>query len=269
MVTEEEKEYAKHPKEVVVLEKGGTKVEVDPKGAMVKRFQVGGVDVFYPYYTFIKDGKLKERGGSPILFPSAGPPVKSAVLNLKQHGFGRNLDWELGSQSAEGNSLTLRLASNVETKKQYPYDFECDLTITVDEGKLRYDLSVTNRSDELMPIAPGFHPYFSLANGEAEKEELPIQTNIEGFDPENYQLGKPLKKPGQEHIEITVPSGTINLNSSPEVSGTTMLWSDNERYFCVEPWAGGEQAIVDPEQRIEVQPGKSVNLWMEIQFQKS
>lgn len=245
MVTEAEKEYPKQPKEIV-LEKGGTRAVVEPNGAMVTSFNVGDTEVFFPDQKVKLGNKEKRRGGNPILFPIAGPEVRTGEFNLNQHGFGRNMEWEIKGQGEEENSVSLRLTSNEETKKQYPYDFETDLSISVNEEGLRLDQSVTNHSSTPMPLAPGFHPYLRR-----KPEE-----------------GTPLMVIGQEQAKVLLSSGKVTIKSSPEFK-KTVVWTDNDDYICVEPWVGDENAILDPDQRIEIQPRESVNLWMEIQFQKS
>ena len=116
------------PKEVV-LQEGNTRIVVETRGAMVTKFKVGDTEVFFPDQIVKIGGKEKRRGGNPILFPIAGPEVRSSGFDLDQHGFGRNMQWELKGQGDEENSVSLKLTSNKETKEQYPYNFEAELII--------------------------------------------------------------------------------------------------------------------------------------------
>lgn len=267
MVTETEKEDPNQPKEII-LEKGGTKVTVDPKGVMTRRFVVDGLDILYPERIVKIGDKVKSRGGNPLLFPNAGPlPEGNEVFpNLKQHGFVRDKEWTVKSHDPEEGIITLTLTSDEQSKQLYPYDFEAELTITVDEGKLRYDLSVTNSSESSMPFAPGFHPYFQLPIERREK----LKVNMPGFEPRNYDWESSLILPRQELVIANIPdSGITTIKSSPEFK-RLVVWSEKDRpHLCIEPWVGDVNAILNPEQRIDIQPGDSTNLWMEIQFQKS
>lgn len=253
----------------ITLIKGTTQVFVKPKeGGIVSRFRVDNVDVFYPDQYFQTEDDIKRRGGNPFLFPNAGPLPEGnkEFPRLKQHGFARNKKWAIKDLDPDRNSIVLLLAADEETRMQFPYDFEVELRISVDEGRLRYDLQVTNNSAEPMPIAPGFHPYFQVP---IEKREE-VKTNIPGFNPAEFDWNSSPDFPRQASVLLQVPgSGEVSIKSSEEFQ-KLVVWSEPDRpYLCVEPRTREDGAILDPEERIEVQPGKNVNLWIEIQFQKS
>lgn len=56
-------------------------------------------------------------GGLPHCFPQFGPGV------IQQHGFGRNLEWEVAGSTDD--SVTLKLSDNEETMAMWPHPFEC------------------------------------------------------------------------------------------------------------------------------------------------
>src|SRR5260370_8612569 len=102
------------------------------------------MQMMFPNCTRLKNGILKEKG-----------------TTLPIHGFGRNLPWVV--VEIEDTHLAMQLTSSDATHTDYPYEFVFTANIAVGEGTLTYTLTMENRSDEDIPIAPAFHPYFSLA----------------------------------------------------------------------------------------------------------
>ena len=45
----------------------------------------------------------------------------------------------------------------------YPYEFTFTAHIEAGDQTLTYTVTMENRGDEAMPISPGFHPYFAVA----------------------------------------------------------------------------------------------------------
>ena len=117
-----------------------------------------------------------------------------------------------------------------------------------------------------MPIAPGFHPYFQVPKEKRDE----IKTNIPGFNPNEYDWKSSHHFPRQTFVSLQVPdSGEISIKSSEEFQ-ILVVWSELERpHLCIEPWTREANAILDPEQRIEIQPGETANFWIEIGFQKT
>lgn len=253
----------------ITLIKGTTQAFVRPtEGGIVSRFRVDNTDIFFQDQIVQTPDGPKRRGGNPLLFPNAGPLPKGnkEFPNLKQHGFARNKAWTVKDISPERDFIVLGLSSDEETKALYPYDFEAELRISVDDGTLREELSVTNRSEVTMPIAPGFHPYFQVPI-EKRKE---VKTNIFGFNPEEFDWNSSPDFSRQVFVSLQLPgSGEISIKSSEEFQ-KLIVWSEPDRpHLCIEPWTRGVGAIVDPQERIEVQPDETLDLWIEIGFRKT
>lgn len=73
-------------------------------------------------YLFVRpdaklDGSKPISGGLPHCFPQFGPG------EIQQHGFGRNLEWEVAGTT--DSSVSLKLANNDETMAMWPHPFEC------------------------------------------------------------------------------------------------------------------------------------------------
>jgi galactose mutarotase-like enzyme len=114
-----------------------TSLEVIPeRGGIVTRWRVQGQEIFYLDVPRLTDPTLTVRGGIPILFPICGNlPANTYTLNgqsytLKQHGFARELPWEVVDQATDDRaSITLSLTSNDQTRAVYPFDFQLLLPI--------------------------------------------------------------------------------------------------------------------------------------------
>src|SRR6266700_2247019 len=143
-----------------ILSSGNTTIGIIPELSLVSHFQVGPWQVLYrpvetvnvkrwgmplmiPNFSRLKDGLFKEKG---------------TILPI--HGFGRTLPWTTIEQDTA--SVTIQLLSNAATLINYPYEFAFTAHILAGNGTLTYTLTMENRGSEVMPIAPGFHPYFSV-----------------------------------------------------------------------------------------------------------
>lgn len=79
-------------------------------------------------YLFVRpdaklDGSKPISGGLPHCFPQFGPGV------IQQHGFARNLEWDVVESSA--SSASLKLSNNDETMAMWPHPFECTYKVGV------------------------------------------------------------------------------------------------------------------------------------------
>jgi len=142
-----------------VLTSGDTTIGIIPDICLVSHFQVGPWQVLYrPAGT----GNVK-RWGLPLMIPNFSR-LKDGIFKDKNttlpiHGFGRNLPWTVTAR--ESTRLSMQLSSSDAIRPDYPYEFTFTATIAAGQGTLTYILTMENHSAEDMPIAPGFHPYFT------------------------------------------------------------------------------------------------------------
>ena len=147
-------------------------LEVVPaRGGIITRWQICGEDILYLDTERFKDPNLSVRGGVPILFPICGNLPDNSYQHqgrnytLKQHGFARDLPWQVSKQSSEtAASLTLELNSNPATRQVYPFDFQLIFTYQLQGNSLKIHQKVINLSPERMPFSIGFHPYFQVTD---------------------------------------------------------------------------------------------------------
>jgi galactose mutarotase-like enzyme len=245
-----------------VLRSGDTTIGVIADICLVSHFQVGSWQVLYrPEET----GNVK-RWGLPLMIPNFSRLkdgiFKDKSTSLPIHGFGRLLPWMVTEQ--DSSSLTMQLNSSDATRPSYPYEFTFTATVAAGEETLTYRLVMENRSNEDMPIAPGFHPYFSVAqqdkaqivvNGLPEFEASAVDWNTN--PPDNAY-------PFPHHVTIQIPhSGTLTIAELPQEGMYALknmqVWSEppsrpDHAFVCFEPTVGSEDALNRPADRLTIAP---------------
>ena len=112
-------------------------------------------------------------GQAPVLFPLVGRlknktfTYKNKQYNIDIHGFAKVMEFTLKEKTAD--SVTLLLASNDQTRKQYPFDFEFIVKYTL-KGKLLLKEHITkNTSASDMYYEVGGHEGYQLPLTDGEK----------------------------------------------------------------------------------------------------
>ncbi|MDO5409281.1 MAG: aldose 1-epimerase family protein [Lachnospiraceae bacterium] len=101
---------------------------------------------------------------SPVLFPVVGNYNEKQFLYkgekwpMGQHGFARDMEFTFLEKTE--TSLTFLLASNEETKKRYPMDFNLKITYTLSKNQIQVGWQVENPGSEELHFSIGAHPAF-------------------------------------------------------------------------------------------------------------
>ena len=112
---------------------------------------------------------------SPVLFPIVGSVwekryrVAGQEFELGQHGFARDMDFVLVSQTE--NEVRYRLESSEETLAKYPYPFVLEIAYRLHGNKVDVIWDVTNPSDEQIYFQIGAHPAFNYPDYSTEHTE--------------------------------------------------------------------------------------------------
>jgi len=250
-----------------VLTHGSTTIGIIPEICLVSHFQVEAWQVLYrPQET----GNVK-RWGLPLMIPNFSRLKDGIFLekgtSLPIHGFGRNLPWSLSESETTETTLSMQLQSSDVTRPMYPYEFTFTAQIEAGQGTLTYTLIMENRGDEPMPIAPGFHPYFTLV--QAEKARLvtdgPPGFSVQDFDWVEHIPDNPYPFP--HTVTFRFPSqGTLHIEELPQQAQFSLhnmqVWSEpptkpDHAFVCFEPTVGSEDALNRPADRLTVQPHSS------------
>lgn len=251
-----------------VLTNGNTTIGIIPEICLVSHFQVGSWQVLYrPIMT----GNV-QRWGLPLMIPNfsrlKGGIFKDKNTTLPIHGFGRDLPWTVTEEDT--SHLSMQLESSDATRPHYPYEFTFTAAIAAGDGTLTYTLTMENRGDEAMPIAPGFHPYFAVAQEDKAKlvTDGPPGFKAGDFDWVMHVPDNPYPFPHQ--VSIQVPRGGILTIEELPVDGKYVLanmqvWSEpptkpDYNFVCFEPTVGSEDALNRPADRLAIAPKDSQRL---------
>jgi len=209
---------------------------------------------------------------APVLFPIVGK-LKDNFFNydnqkheLPQHGFARDMNFELLEGSSE--SCTFQLQSNDKTKQIFPFDFVFQINYQLVDNKLITSYKVNNPSYKPLFFSVGAHPGFNCPL-------LPNETFSDyylEFEKSNYNLTQldnglrldvknTLNLPNKKlflskelfHKDALVFENNqinkVSLCSSKSDHKITIenegwpyfgIWSKNEnqQFVCLEPWHG-------------------------------
>ena len=255
---------------IYTLTNGNYTAQVNSTGAEL--FSLKGPDGFEYIWTGDPD---YWTGHAPVLFPMVGwlrggkAKLDGKWVKMGGHGFARRSEFSL-AEEGEGK-LSLRLVSNEETKKCYPYDFALTVTYTLEENGYKTAFTVENTGDRPMPFTIGGHPGFCVPVDEKasfedyvirfEKEETQRCPGFVGEGLLDYsQINLELQ--GQREIPLRhelfyrdalvfekLQSSTVALVNPNTGKGVEMefsqfpllgIWSaaNDGPYVCLEPWTG-------------------------------
>ncbi|WP_342433162.1 aldose epimerase [Neobacillus sp. FSL H8-0543] len=233
-----------------------SRVKIAPeRGGIIFSYSVGGQELLYLNEETFYHQDQNVRGGIPILFPISGQlnggtyEWEGTNYTMGNHGFARNAIWEvIDSHTDNRAALTIRLTSNVQTKKAYPFDFEVVFTYSLEKGKLTIHQEYKNKGERPMPISAGFHPYFKTS-------EKPLAYETDATKYYDYNDGKNKEFTGSfditsitesvalfdaKHTTISfqpsAPDRKIKLGYGEEFKYVVIWTESGKEFICVEPW---------------------------------
>jgi galactose mutarotase-like enzyme len=267
------------------LENDFLSVSFDAKGAELrkvfhKKFKID--------YLWNGDERVWNRC-SPVLFPIVGKvknntyTYKGESFHLNQHGFARDTDFSVESQTAD--ELVFAINSNEHTKQVYPFDFQLRIIYTLQGSKLTVAYKVINEGSEEMLFSIGAHPGFlcPIEQGlnfedyylEFEKEENTprillgengVSRNTEDlFHAGNKKINLDFNLFGKKDAIILkgLKSTCMHLKSNLGARGLTFtfkgfpymgIWTKPGPFICIEPWFGLAD-YEDAEGKLETKEG--------------
>ncbi|MEI2583764.1 aldose epimerase family protein [Scytonema sp. PRP1] len=255
-----------------------SRLEVVPeRGGIITSWRVQNQEVLYLDEERFANPQLSVRGGIPILFPICGNlPDNTYTLNgkqytLKQHGFARDLPWEVTNQvTQDKDSLTITLSSNEQTRAVYPFDFQLAFTYQIDGNTLEIKQQYTNLSTEPMPFSTGFHPYFLTVDKTQLKFEIPSQEyqdqmtkethSFNGdFDFNRDEIDVAFKQLSSQSATVTDHARKLKLTLEyDDTYSTLVFWTvKGKDYYCLEPWSAPRNAINTGEHLTVLKPQAS------------
>ena len=214
---------------------------------------------------------------SPVLFPIVGSVwekcfrVDGKVYEMGQHGFARDMDFELVNHSE--TEVWYRLESSEKTLSAYPWPFVLEIGYRLEGNSVTVLWKVTNPGESEMYFQIGAHPAFNYPDYDPETPDRGV---VEFDRNENLQRsgfkGKgcvdsgarfpmPLSEDGLLHLKRDTFDDVDTLmleddqvhkvaflknDRSPYLTVTfdapvVAIWSPPKRnapFFCIEPWYG-------------------------------
>lgn len=238
-----------------------SRVEIVPaRGGIVTSWQLKGQEIFYLDQSRFKNPDLSVRGGMPVLFPICGNlpdnmyTYRGQTLHLKQHGFARDLPWDVTDQTP--TSLTLVLESNEVTHTHYPFNFQITFTYQIQDNALRIHQRYFNRSQESMPFSVGLHPYFLADDKNQLLFEIPATQAWDrltqethpftgSFDLSRDEIDTALRPLSSQLATITDRSRNLKITLTYDTLYSTLVfWTlKGQNFYCLEPWTSPRNAL--------------------------
>lgn len=229
-------------------------------------------------YEYLWQGNPEYWGRrSPVLFPIVGSVwekcfrVDGKVYEMGQHGFARDMDFEL--VSAADTEVWYRLKSSEKTLAAYPWPFVLEIGYRLEGNSVKVLWKVTNPGETEMYFQIGAHPAFNYPGYDPDAVDRGVvafdrNDNLQrsGFkgkgcvDPQ-ARFPIPLSDDGMLRLKRDTFNDIDTLmlendqvhkvvflknDSSPYLTVTfdapvVAIWSPPKRnapFFCIEPWYG-------------------------------
>ena len=257
----------------------GDRLRIVPeRGGLVTEWCCDGREMLYFDQERYADSSKSIRGGIPVLFPICGNlpgdvlPVNGVDHTLKQHGFARDLPWQLqllGDQSG----IQLRLSDTPQTREAFPFPFRLSMEVRSRSQALEIVTTVEHCGDGagLMPFSFGLHPYFNVRDLSRARLEGLATRCFNHLDMAEADTATQLGALPQGVDFLSRPSGPVTLVD--ELAGTrlqldhqapmdlTVVWTEPPRAMvCLEPWTGPRQALISGDRKLELASGQSTTL---------
>lgn len=252
-----------------IIENEAIRLTIDAHGAEMKSLidKATGTE-----YLWCGDARFWGRT-SPVLFPFVGGvnhkeyTAKGNVYSMGQHGFARDMDFTVISETTE--EIWFRFESTPDTLAKYPYEFQLELGYALKERSVSVLWRVINPANETMYFSIGGHPAFMCPIKEGTKQtdyllkigegNQVISTDlVEGLasnQQTTYQLENgilpvteslfdkdALVIEGNQALQVAL----LYQNQTPYLTVTFDaplfgIWSPpgkNAPFICIEPWFG-------------------------------
>lgn len=266
--------------ELIDTEAGSWLKVVPERGGIIIGYGVGGEEILFLNKDTLINPEKNIRGGIPILFPISGQldggeyEWNGRRYKMKNHGVARNQPWEVVETKATETdaAIMLRLTSNLETKKEYPFEFELMFTYRLTNKMLMIEQQYRNQSAEAMPIYPGFHPYFKTSV-KALTYQTDAKTYLDYNDMEVKEINGPdsldlsdkkesfvLLDAADRKISFELPDRKkqITLTYGDEFK-YVVLWTEKDQEFvCIEPWMALTNELNRNEELVMVGAGQTL-----------
>ena len=247
----------------------GDRLRIIPeRGGLVSGWRCGDREVLYFDVERYADPAKSIRGGIPVLFPICGNlpdnrfTVDGVDYPLAQHGFARDLPWQL--QLLEDQSgVQLSLSSSDVTLKAYPFPFDLVMAVRPLAGALEITTTIHNRGERPMPFSFGLHPYFNVSDlaqvrltGLAERCLNHLEMADASTADQLARLPEGVDFLCRPAGDVTLiddgQAGQLRLEHQPPLDLSVVWTEPPRRMVCLEPWTGPRQALISGDRKLEL-----------------
>ncbi len=271
-MTAEQRQYKTY-----ILKNSEARLEVVPeRGGIVTSWQVQDQEMLYLDRERFTHPDLSVRGGIPILFPICGNLPDNCYsqagqsYQLKQHGFARDLPWQVEASDPDQAVLTLTLESSPQTLEVYPFEFQLSFTYALQGQSLLITQRYSNRSSRPMPFSTGLHPYFCVTDKSQLQVEIPASQYQEksspspqpfqGFDFELDEIDRAFRPLSAQCSRVVDHQRQLSLQLDYDNHYSTLVfWAvKGKDFYCLEPWSAPRNALNTGEDLLQVAPQSSL-----------
>lgn len=248
---------------------GTTPVLRSTDAAALDSARASGAFALVPYSNRIGRRRFAWRGESHTTQPNFDDGPHSL------HGVGWQRPWRVLAQDAASATLALEHAGDAD----WPYAFEAEQRLALDDKGLAVTLKVVNRADRPAPIGLGWHPYFPRRSRsrlhlelsqrwDRGEDELPTTRHAQpGIDADVAHLQydncfEGWRGPARLRDEALALTLTSSL-------GYVVVYTPQDKpFYCVEPVSHVSNAINAPDPAAQglaaVEPGAALEAWVRL-----
>lgn len=185
-----------------VISKGEARAKCSTKGGELVSFVKDGVE-----YVWQGDPQFWS-GQAPCLFPVVCRAKEDRIIvngssyPMKKHGIARKAEYT--PIDVRPDSITMRLSSDEETKRSYPFSFNLDITHSITENGFRTEYKVTDTDTHPMIFCVGGHPGFNcpMKDGEKFEDYSLVFDNAEGAAVHNTEQEGGYMSPDMPKLDV-------------------------------------------------------------------
>ena len=251
---------------------------VPERGGLVTGWCCQGRERLYFDQERYADPAQSIRGGIPVLFPICGNlpgdvlPVNGVNHTLKQHGFARDLPWQLQLLDDQ-SGIQLTLTDTPQTLEAFPFPFAVVMAVRPQPQALEIGITIRHTGDGpvAMPFSFGLHPYLNVTDlatarldGLADRclnHHGMVETDTAGQLSRLADGVDLLSRPSGPVTLVDPSAGTRVELDHPAPMDLTVVWTEPPRpMVCLEPWTGPRQSLISGDRRLELAAGASLAL---------